>query len=242
MAVSHTLLHAEKILVTDDDLMMRRACVAVLVQAGYRVVEAGDGRECLDVLQRERPALIVMDLDMPGLNGLEAIKRMRADGDQTPVIMLTGFNEVEHRVRGLGVGADDFIGKPFHERELLARVGAVLRRSQPAAATRALVFGDVTVDPAGHTATARDGAAVPLTKKEFAILELLARTPGRPVARETILDAVWGYGQAANTRTLDTHIWRLRRKLGDNGEMPRWIRNVTGIGYELHSDPAPAPV
>lgn len=236
MSSSRTLLNPAKILVADDDAPMRRSCVAVLVHSGYRVVEAFDGEDCLEVYRRERPALLLLDLDMPRMGGFEVVQKLRADGEHTPVLMLTGFSEIDYRVRGLGAGADDFLAKPFNERELVARVGALLRRSQPPAAAKALVFGDITVDLAAHKAVAAAGKAVALTKKEFAILELLARTPGKPVVRKAILDAVWGYGEKANTRTLDTHIWRLRRKLGDNGDTPRWIRGVSGVGYELHSD------
>lgn len=236
MTASRTLLHPAKILVVDDDAIMRRACVEVLRTAGYRTVEASDGAECLEVAQREKPALVILDLDMPRLSGLEAVKALRERGDLMPVLMLTGFNDVDRRVRGLGAGADDYLGKPVADRELVARVGALLRRSQPASAGKRLVLGDITVDLASRTAGTRAGGNVALTKKEYAILELLARSGGKPVSREAILDAVWGYGEQANTRTLDTHIWRLRRKLGDNAAAPKWLLGVAGVGYALRSD------
>jgi DNA-binding response OmpR family regulator len=162
---------------------------------------------------------------------------MREQDDQTPVLVLTGFNDLDRRVRGLGAGADDYLGKPFSNRELVARVGALLRRSQPGAGAKRLVLGETTVDLTARTAMNRSGGKVALTKKEFAILELLARSEGKPVGRDAILDAVWGYSGTAHTRTLDTHIWRLRRKLGDNGDDPRWIVGVPGVGYALRRDP-----
>ncbi len=239
MNVPSNLLSPAKLLVVDDDVATRVLCLAVLKRAGYRVVEAADGLEALEIVEREKPALIVLDLDMPRLGGLETVRTLRVRGNRTPVLMLTGFNGIDQRVKGLGAGADDYLGKPFNDRELVARIGALLRRSHSVERVERLHFDGTTVDLQARTAV-RAGGQVSLTKKEYAILELLARAAGRPVAREKILDAVWGYGAEANTRTLDTHIWRLRRKLGDNGDEPRWLRNVPGVGYTLRPDAGPS--
>lgn len=226
---------AATILVVDDNDLARLAFVAILQRAGYRVLEAADGVEGLERAAAESPALWVLDLDMPRLDGMETLRRLRAGGDRVPVLMLTGLDDVERRVRGLADGADDFLGKPCDDRELLARVGALLRRSRPPAPpVRWLVFGEVKVDLTGQVAE-RAGAPLALTKKEYAILGVLARRPGRPVAREALLREAWGYAETARTRTLDTHVWRLRRKLGDTGDEPHWIRSASGIGYVLEA-------
>ena len=176
---------------------------------------------------------------MPRLNGWQALEKLRLRGCRSPVMMLTGRTEIDDRVRGLAAGADDYLCKPCDFRELLARVQALLRRSQPeASGLTVLHFGDITVDLATRSAASIDGP-VALTRTEFALLELLARHYGRPVTRETILDAVWGYTNRPNTRTVETHIWRLRGKLGDQGDDSRWIRTVPGAGYLLECDPEP---
>jgi DNA-binding response OmpR family regulator len=227
---------AATILVVDDNELTRAAFVIALERSGYRVAEAGDGTEALELAAREKPALVVLDLDMPRLDGMETLRQLRAAGDGVPVLILTALDDVERRVQGLQDGADDFLGKPCDAREFLARVAALLRRSRPAAAkVSRLRFGEVVVELADKMAL-RAGQPLALTRKELAILEVLARRPGRAVAREAILREVWGYAETVQTRTLDTHVWRLRRKIGDDGEEPRWIRNVPGIGYALDAE------
>jgi two-component system response regulator MprA len=234
-----TTLAGAKLLLAEDDEGLRSVCAELLRASGYRVLEAADGLEALELWQREDPELIVLDLVMPRLNGWQALEKLRLRGCRRPVMMLTGLSEVEDRVKGLAAGADDYLCKPCDFRELLARVQALLRRSQPeASGLTVLHFGDITVDLAERYAVSTFGP-VALTRTEYALLELLARHYGRPVARETILDAVWGYTNRPNTRTVETHIWRLRGKLGDQGEDSRWIQTVPGAGYRLECDPEP---
>lgn len=223
----------ERILVADDELETRRIIVELLTQKGYRVLEAADGRAALKLAQEEKPALALLDIEMPGMGGLEVIARLRELGIGIPVLVLSGRREVEDRVKGLAVGADDYLGKPYAYTELLARVQALLRRHVSAAAAAAgLKIGGLTIDLKLMEAR---GAAGPikLSRTECAILELLARHRGEPVTRERMLDVVWGYTYLPETRTLDTHIWRLRKKLGDDGKEPRWIKSVTSAGYLL---------
>ncbi len=228
---------AARLLVVEDDEMLRAMYADLLRAAGFRVLEARDGVEALEVWEREGPALILLDVDMPRLNGWRTIERLRLRGARQPVIMLTGLTDIDDRVRGLGAGADDYLGKPCDPRELIARVQALLRRAHPAspeAPPTLLRLGGNLVDLAARTAI-NAGQPLALTRTEYAILDLLARHAGKPVTRETILDAVWGYTNRPNTRTVETHFWRLRRKLGDPGGATGWIRTTTG-GYVL--DPA----
>jgi DNA-binding response OmpR family regulator len=228
--------HSAKLLVVDDEATVRMTFAEALRGAGYRVIEAADGVEALEKIAGESPDLVVLDIDMPKLDGREVLRRMRDAGHLMPVLMLTVFNSLDDRVRGLGLGADDYLGKPCHERELVARAGALLRRGPLLAARpELLAFGDTTVDLRNRV-TVSNGAPVSLTKTEYAFLELLANEHGRPVSREKILDAVWGYARDSETRTVETHVWRLRAKLGDNATEPRWIRTVTGVGYQLVCD------
>ena len=222
-----------KLLLAEDDADLRMVCAELLRTAGYRVLEAADGLEALELWEREDPELIILDLDMPRLNGWRTLERLQLRGCRQPVMMLTGQGDVDTRVKGLAAGADDYLCKPCHSQELIARVQALLRRSQPApGGIKLLRFGDLTVDLAERTATATTGP-VAFTRTEYALLELLARHHRRPVSRETILDAVWGYTNRPNTRTVETHIWRLRGKLGDPGGESRWIRTIPGEGYLL---------
>jgi DNA-binding response OmpR family regulator len=224
----------EKILLVDDDAAIRSAVGRLLLSAGYQPLEAADGAIALELMRREQPAVIILDIEMPGLGGLDALDQLRQGGSELSVIILSGLSDVEHRLRGLDLGADDYITKPFDPRELLARIAALLRRERKftQAPPRKWQRGDVLVDlDAKHAA--RAGRRLPLTTTEFAILETLAASEGEPVSRKTLLNVVWGYSQAANTRTLETHIWRLRKKLGDKAGEPGWIVNRQGLGYML---------
>ncbi|HEY4248909.1 MAG TPA: response regulator transcription factor [Lacunisphaera sp.] len=229
------------ILIVDDDEAVRPAFALALSGAGYRVLEAGDGLEALEVTRRENPALILLDLDMPGVNGWQTLERLRKNGFNQSVIILTGHTMVEDRVKGLTAGADDYLGKPCDLRELIARVHTVLRRSQPAVSGPTVIhLGPTTVDLKNRTA-ARAGQAVGLTRTEYAILEVFARHPGELVTRAAMLENVWGYSGEANTRTVDTHIWRLRQKLDDSATDPQWIQTVSaGDGYRMMGDMAGA--
>jgi len=224
-----------RILVVDDERPMRASICQCLQAEGYRVLEALDGAQGLDMITKEKPDLIVLDVMMPNLTGIEVVAAVRRLGLNTPVLMLTTRNAVPQKVEGLDAGADDYLGKPFDRRELLARVQSLLRRqsaSSTAAAISVLRFGDVVVDLEKRTAS-RGKVVLPLTRTEAALLELLAKHMGTPVGRDMILDVVWGYTYFPSTRTVDTHIWRLRKKIGDNGEEPRWLKKAQGEGYVL---------
>lgn len=204
-----------------------------LQREGYRVISSFDGQTGLDLALREQPDLIVLDLDLPELDGLAVCSELRRLRCEMPILILTGRGMVDERITGLDAGADDYLAKPFAPREFMARVRALLRRLQrEALANAVLEFGAVKVDLALRTATC-EGRPLALTKTEFALLELLASREGQPVSRETILDVVWGYTQFPTTRTVDTHVWRLRKKIGDTGESHQWIVGVQGAGYRL---------
>lgn len=222
-----------RILVVDDDAAVRASVRRCLESAGHRVLEAADGARGMALVVEERPALLVLDVAMPEMGGLEVASELRRRGDTTPILMLTTRREVPQRVSGLMAGADDYLAKPFDRRELLARVYALLRRQErQTARARVLRFGPVRVD-LDRRAVLREAAPLTLTQTEFAILDLLAAHLDAPVSRDLMLDAVWGYTYLPDTRTVDTHIWRLRKKLGDSGENPRWIKKVRGEGYML---------
>lgn len=241
MHTRSNLLNPAKVLLADDEELIRFTYAETLRGAGYRVAEACDGVDALGKVERESPDLLVLDVGMPGVDGWQVLKELRKQGNHVPILMLTVHNALDERVRGLGEGADDYVGKPCHSREFLARIGALLRRGGPTTTNpTVLAFGDTTVDLQNRV-TVRDGAALALTKTEYAFLELLASQQGRPVAREKILDVVWGYSRQSESRTVETHVWRLRAKLGDNADEPRWIRTVPGIGYQLICDHADAP-
>ena len=227
-----------KILIVDDDEPTRLAYAQALRGAGYEVVEARDGLAALEIAARELPALILLDVDMPVLDGWQTLQRLQQANHQQPVIMLTGATQVEERVKGLSAGADDYLGKPCDYRELLARVHSVLRRSRPQpTVVRLLQFGGTVVDLANRTAV-REGQPVGLTRTEYALLEMFAQHPGELVTREAMLESIWGYDARSNTRTVETHIWRLRLKLNDTAGDPRWIQTVAaGSGYRMVCEP-----
>ena len=222
-----------RILIIEDELPMRRGLEDCLSAEGYRVFSAADGESGLQRALAEQPDLILLDIMMPKLDGFAVAAELRRLGRVTPILMLTAKGQVEDRVNGLDAGADDYLVKPFSIEELLARVRALLRRTQKngQAATK-LEFGDISVDLARQTAM-RGKRELHLTPKEFAMLRLMAATPGEPVSREKFLDAVWGYGAFPTTRTVDNHIASLRRKLEKNPDEPRWLKTVHGVGYKL---------
>lgn len=222
-----------RILVVDDDREFVHVVTFCLKCQGYRVIEAFDGKSGIDLAIRERPALVILDIGMPVLDGFKVCRELRRLNFESPILMLTGKSEIESRVGGLDAGADDYLVKPCDPRELLAKIRALLRKRQRTQfEATVLHLGSVQVDLAGKTAL-REGKPLPLTRTEYALLEILAKNAGRPVSRETILDVVCGCTRFPSTRTVDTHIWRLRKKIGDDGENPRWIKNIQGQGYCL---------
>jgi len=223
---------ARCILVVDDEPDLLELVRFNLDRAGYRVETAASGEEALASLRRSIPDLLVLDLMLPDLSGEEVCRRLRADPRlaSLPVIMLTAKSEEVDRVVGFELGADDYVTKPFSPRELVLRVNALLRRSYEAAASPSpLERGPLRLDPERHRCAVQ-GEEVDLTAKEFQLLEVLMRRPGRVMTREKLLDEVWGSDIAVTSRTIDTHLKRLREKLGVAAEL---IQTVRGLGYRF---------
>jgi DNA-binding response OmpR family regulator len=227
----------QTVLVVDDEAAIAEAVRARLSSVGFRVLVAGDGPQALEVAEAERPDLVVLDLMLPGMDGLEVCKRLQHDR-WVPVLMLTARTEDADKVAGFAVGADDYLTKPFSLRELAVRVKAILRRVERIASpspSAPIVRGGLAVDPARRRLTV-DGADVQLTPLEFDILLALAREPGVVFTREQLMDRVWGYRDYAGGRVVDSHVARIRRKLGEDGAEPRFIRTVHGVGYAFQDE------
>jgi two-component system response regulator MprA len=222
-----------KILVVDDERAVRESLRRALELEGYEIELAGDGDEALSTLGRDEPQpdAVILDVLMPGLDGLEVCRRLRATGSRVPVLMLTARDEVENRVAGLDAGADDYVTKPFALEELLARVRALLRRTTAADGGEVLSFADVTLD-LGTREVRRGGRLIELTRTEFALLELFLRNPRQVLTRSIIFERVWGYDFGFASNSLDVYIGYLRRKTEAGGE-PRLIHTVRGVGYAL---------
>ena len=218
-----------RILVVDDELAVRESLRRALALEGHDVALAADGREALAGIAQSAPDLVVLDVLMPELDGLEVCRRLRTAGDRTPILMLTARTEVEDRVAGLDAGADDYLGKPFALDELLARVRALLRRTP--SSDEVLRFADLVLDPATRTVS-RNGQPIELTRTEFALLELFLRHPRRVLARSEILVAVWGYDFGPTSNSLEVYVGYLRRKTEADGA-PRLLQTVRGVGYVL---------
>jgi DNA-binding response OmpR family regulator len=230
----------ERIMVVDDDSEIRGVTRHALTQAGFEVVECEDGAAALERAPHESIALMILDVDMPRLNGWKTLSQLRARHWNQPVLMVTHVNDVESRVQGLEIGADDYIGKPYNPEELVARVRALLRRvNPPKTRVTHLRFGTLAVDLERKTAL-QQGTLVRLTRTEYRLMEVLAAHIGTPVSRSDLFGAVWG-AKAGVSHTLDTHIWRLRQKIGDVGDDPRWIVNHPGIGFSLAVETAIVP-
>jgi len=223
-----------RVLVVEDDRNVADVVVRYLEREGFDAVGVGDGYEALTRAEAEPPDIVVLDLMLPGLDGLEVCRRLRAS-TPVPVIMLTARGEEDDRIAGFEVGADDYVSKPFSPRELTARVKAVLRRaSSPtirAVESGPIVAGDLVVDPAAHEAR-RGGELVALTAREFDLLCFLAQRPRRVFRREELLERVWGYTYG-DTSTVTVHIRRLREKLEDDPSAPTRITTVWGVGYRF---------
>ncbi len=233
------------VLVVDDQPLPRRLIQQALREEPFALIQADCSGALLSLVAVHRPAIILMDVGSPGSAAIEVIERLREAGSKVPVMLLSAQCDVECRVRGFDAGADDFVMKPFDARELVARVRALLRRASPVddatkREARKLQLGPTSIDLTIKRAE-QAGAKVTLTKTEFAILECLAQARGRPVARELLLRAVWGYESEMNTRTVETHIWRLRKKVGDKGELPGSLETCAGIGYALSPGAWQAP-
>ncbi len=224
----------QTILVVDDEEAIAEAVRARLGSEGYRVVVAGDGPQAIALHASEQPDLVVLDLMLPGMDGLEVCKEIQRER-WTPVLMLTAKAEEADTVAGFAVGADDYLTKPFSLRELVVRVKAILRRVDRIKGVSGAPDGPIErnglmLDPQRRIVTV-DGQEVALTPLEFEILHALARDPGVVLARDQLMDRVWGYRDYAGGRVVDSHVARIRRKLGEDGNDPRFIRTVHGVGY-----------
>lgn len=220
-----------RLLVVDDEPSMVMGLKDNLEFEGYQVRTASDGAEAYAILKGERFDLVVMDVMMPGLSGFDVCKKLRADGDSTPILLLTARGQEMDRVLGLELGADDYLTKPFSLRELLARIKAVLRRTRTVEAT-AVVIGQLAVDFDKQTAI-RDGVPIALTHREFELLQYLIRKRGVAVTRDELLEQVWGYGESPTTRTVDNFILRLRKAVEIDPSHPAHILTAHGVGYKL---------
>ena len=221
------------VLVVDDEPIVREVVVSYLRREGYRTLEAGDGQEARRLLEQGDPGLVVLDLMLPGIDGLQLCRWIRSRSD-VPVIMLTARGEETDRIVGLELGADDYVTKPFSPRELAARVRAVLRRADGTGegAERRLEFGDVTIEASTREAT-KDGSPLALTAREFDLLWFLASHPRRVFSREQLMDRVWGYAAAVDTGTVTVHVRRLRAKIERDPSRPEHLQTVWGVGYRL---------
>ena len=229
-----------RVLVADDDRAIRESLARALELEGYPVVAVPDGASALEAIAADRPDVLILDVMMPGIDGLTVCRVLRAQGDQTPILMLTARTETSDRVAGLDAGADDYLPKPFDLDELLARIRALLRRSRPADATvdaagidAPLVVADLTLDPATREVT-RGGRAITLSKTEFDLLELLMRNTGVVLVHSTIYDRIWGYDFGPGSNNLAVYISYLRRKI-DADEDVKLIHTVRGVGYTVRA-------
>ena len=222
-----------KILIIEDDAAILRGLADNLTYEGHEVLTAATGEAGYDLQKSRNPDLIILDLMLPRMSGLELCRKLRGEGIQTPILMLTARSEESDRVIGLDLGADDYVTKPFSVRELMARVRALLRRTHSAADLPGeLQFADVEVDFRRYIARRR-GKPVEMTRKEFATLRLLAARAGKVVSREELLNEVWGYEAYPVSRTVDNHIAGLRAKLEKNPARPVHIQTVHGVGYKF---------
>ncbi len=231
---------ARTILVVDDETTLRETLVEALEMDGYRAIAAADGREALERFRTDRPDLVLLDLMLPELSGVEVCRILRAESS-VPIIMLTAKDSEVDKVVGLELGADDYVTKPFSLRELTARIRAIFRRADQAAAAVAtdapplIDLGRVQVDLAGHRLL-RDGARVPVKPKAFELLAFLLRNPGQVFTRDQLLERVWGYDYAGESRTVDVHIHWLRSEIELDPGSPQLLHTVRGVGYAFRRD------
>ncbi len=229
-----------RILVVDDDPQILRLVTSYLGQAGFATLTAAHGEAAMHSLRRERPDLVVLDLMLPGRDGWEILRWLRADAGlaATPVLLLTARVDDDDKIVGLELGADDYLTKPFNPREVVARVRALLRRAGAApAAAHVLQLDDLRLDVDGHSLLVA-GAVVDLTPTEFALLKTLLENPGHAFTRAELIERALGYAYEGFERTLDSHIKNLRRKIERDPTQPRYIETVFGVGYRLREEAA----
>jgi two-component system response regulator MprA len=220
-------------LVVDDDPQLREALTRALELDGYEVGTASNGAKALEAVGKQRPDVMVLDVMMPYVGGLDVCRTLRERNDRLPILVLTARDEVGDRVAGLDAGADDYLTKPFALDELRARLRALLRRTKPGGDEAELRYEDLVLDPVARTVR-RGERHIELTRTEFALLDLLLRNAGRPLTREVIMDRVWGWESEPTSNSLEVFIGYLRRKTEAGGE-PRLLHTVRGIGYVLRS-------
>ena len=223
----------ERVLVVDDDALVRRMLTRSLVAEGFEVEHVADGGAALAAAEASAPDLVVLDVTMPGLDGLAVCRRLRANGLRGSIIMLTARDAVADRVAGLEAGADDYLVKPFHFEELVARIRAVLRR-RVAQTGRVLRVADLELNPETREVR-RGGREVALTPREFDLLRLLMEQPRRVFSKSLLIERVWGYDYAGDDNIVEVYVGHLREKLGDRSDQ-RLIRTVRGVGYALRDD------
>ena len=229
---SNNIYAGYKIAVIDDDESVRRSLALNLEHTGFTVVEAADGEAGVALVEKETPDLIIMDVMMPVMDGLQACKEIRNSGVSTPLILLTARSSEIDKVLGLDLGADDYLAKPFGMMELVARVKALLRRGQSTREVDKVHFSNVIVDFKAYKAE-RDQTPLELSAREYRLLKYLVAKNGSVVTRDELLDEVWGYNSYPSTRTVDNHIARLRQKVESNSEDPKHILTVHGVGYKF---------
>ena len=218
-----------RILVVDDDEALSEMIGIVLRNDGFEPTFCADGSQALEMFRSTRPELVLLDLMLPGMDGIEVCQAIRAESD-TPIVMLTAKSDTSDVVRGLEAGADDYVPKPFKPAELVARVRARLREGETRA-PETLTIADLTIDVAGHQVTRGDGA-IQLTPLEFDLLVALARKPWQVFSREVLLEEVWGYRHQADTRLVNAHVQRRRSKVEKDPEIPEVVLTVRGVGYK----------
>ncbi|MBC8570668.1 response regulator transcription factor [Zongyangia hominis] len=226
---------SKRIFITEDEEDIREVIQCTLESFSYEIEAFESAEECLAAAEQSPPDLILMDIMLPGMDGIAALKKLKAQKKTAPVpvIMLTAKSSEVDKVTGLDSGADDYITKPFGILELAARVRAALRKGETMAQKpEVITLGEITLDVDKRTVS-KAGAPVELTLKEFALLKMLMENKDRVLPRETLLDEIWGYDYVGETRTLDMHVRTLRNKLGDNGETQRYIKTVRGVGYRF---------
>lgn len=221
----------QTILVIDDDENLRDTIAVMLEREGFRAVQAGDGRSGFDCALMQKPDLLLVDLRLPGMSGVDICKQLRASRIRTPIIVLSAVGDEVDKVLLLEIGADDYVVKPFGTRELLARIRAILRRTAPDA-RETIHFGDVEVDLERRVVT-RKGEELRFTPAEYNLLTYFLQNPDRPLTRDMILNSVWGYESFPNTRTVDAHVVKLRQKLEPDPNTPRHFLTMHGVGYRF---------
>ena len=222
-----------KILIVDDEQSIRNLVRSYLEADGFSVLEAEDGEQAVDLVRDQAPDLVVLDVAMPTLDGIEALRQIRSFSE-VYVVMLTARAEEVDKLIGLSVGADDYLTKPFSPRELVARIKAVLRRHRDSTkpADSQMLFAGITIDPARREVSV-DGAMVEITTLEFDLLTALASQPGRVFSRRQLIEAIWGWDYFGDERVVDVHVRKLRKALGDDANEPRIVGTVRGVGYKF---------